>query len=172
MAFLQKIVDFFNHPFFILFSGFSVLVVIIGSLSGIYLWVKGILPVIVRLGCALAKRKVAIFGDWEAYHTLRSYLAESGIFKEKNILYIPLDNLEKARDKCIFLVDWKTAGHEINAILEKKGALHTAMIIYASPGSIPHDKMETIANKENTVVVNAKGRLLNDMLNCLITTSF
>ena len=49
---------------------------------------------------------------------------------------------------------------------------NTAVIIFAKPGSVPNEKMAEIGNRSNTVVVNFKGRLLNDILNSLITTSF
>lgn len=45
-------------------------------------------------------------------------------------------------------------------------------MIYAKPASIPHEKMSDIANRANTVVVNFRGRLLNDVLTSLITTSY
>jgi hypothetical protein len=45
-------------------------------------------------------------------------------------------------------------------------------VIYAKPASIPPDKMDNIANRSNTVVVNFRGRLLNDILTSLITTSY
>lgn len=168
--FFNLITDFFNHPFFIIVGGLTVTITILAILYRLICLTLGITPIIFRLGIALWRRKVAIFGNDEIYNSLRSTLIESKLFKSKNIVHIALNNIDKAKDETIFLIDWQTAESSINEIFSARKNHNTAIVIYAKPASIPNEKMSDIANRPNTVVVNFRGRLLNDILTSLITT--
>jgi len=121
--------------------------------------------------CPLAK-KGSYFGSVEIFESLKNSLIDSNIFKKKNIIHISSDNIDKAKDETIFLVDWETFGDKIEQIFSARKNHQTAIVIYAKPASIPQEKMNDIANRANTVVVNFRGRLLNDILTSLITTSY
>lgn len=69
-------------------------------------------------------------------------------------------------------MDWESCNDNIEQVFVARKSDKTAVIISANSGAIPRETMPLIANKSNTVVVNFKGRLLNDILNSLITTSF
>ena len=170
--FINQITNFYNHPLFIIVGGLTVTLGVIGFLYKIICWIFGITPIIIRLGIALWKRKVAIFGSVEIFESIKSSLLDSKIFKEKNIVHIKSDNIDKAKDETIFLVDWETSGNQIEQIFSARNNHQTAIVIYAKPASIPQEKMSDIANRANTVVVNFRGRLLNDILTSLITTSY
>ncbi len=172
MNFIQPIVDFFNHPIFIIVGGITVVFAAIGIIYRIVCIVLGISPLVFRIGKALWRRKVAIIGSAEAYSSLKECIADTDIFKKENVIYIPIDNIDKAKDHTLLIVDWETSSNQIDVIFSARRNHNTAVIIFAKAGSIPHEKMSEIANKSNTVVVNFKGRLLNDILNSLITTSF
>lgn len=172
ITFLKSIAEFYNHPSFIIFGGISATLVMFGIIYKIISWFFGITPIIFRLGIALWKREIAIFSSLETFEGLKSSLIDSKIFKVKNILHISKDNTEKAKQKTVFLVDWETFGEEIETVFNARKDHQTAIIIYAKPQSIPNDKMSDIANRPNTVVVNFRGRLLNDILTSLITTSY
>ncbi len=169
---MDSIITFFNHPFFILVGGVTVTLGILGFIYKLICWIFGITPIVFRLGVALWKRRVAIFGSLEIFESLRASLTDSKIFKEKNIVHIKLDNIDKAKDETIFLVDWETFGDKIEQVFSARKNHQTAVVIYAKPASIPHEKMNDIANRANTVVVNFRGRLLNDILASLVTTSY
>lgn len=169
---MEAIINFFDHPFFIVIGGITTTFLIIGIFYKIISWFFGITPIIFRLGIALWKRQIAIFGSLEVFDSLKSSLIDSKIFKEKNIVHIKKENTEKAKDKTIFLVDWETFGEEIETVFNARKNHQTAIIIYAKPQSIPNEKMTVIANRPNTIVVNFRGRLLNDILTSLITTSY
>lgn len=167
-----QITTFFDHPVFIITGGFTVLLLILGFLYKVICWTFGITPIVFRLGIALWKRKVAIFGSTEVFESIRASLMDSKIFKESNIVHIKSDNIDKAKDETIFLVDWETFGDKIEKIFDARHNHQTAIVIYAKPASIPQERMNDIANRANTVVVNFRGRLLNDILTSLITTSY
>lgn len=102
-------------------------------------WLFGITPIVFRLGIALWKRKIAIFGSLEVFESLKSPLIDSNIFKEKNILHIKADNIDKAKDETLFLVDWETFGEKIDEIFSTRKNHQTAIVIYAKPTSIPNE---------------------------------
>jgi len=169
---LNTIINFFNHPFFIIVGGFTTILMIVGFLYTAYLVMKGVFPVWYRLGIGLSKRKIAIFASTE-FESLKSMLVDSKLFEGKNVIQINKNDLKKAEKETIFLVHWKDNQEKIDDILVLKKD-STALIVYAptSEGRIePPEKMDKINLHRNAVVVNLRGRLLNDILTALITTS-
>lgn len=169
---MDFIIKFFNHPFFIILGGLTATLAVLGLIYKIICWVFGITPIVFRLGIALWKRRVAIFGSNEIFESLKASLIDSKVFKQNNIVHISSDNIDKAKDETIFLVDWETFGDKIEQVFSARRNHQTAIVIYAKPASIPQDKISDIGNRANTVVVNFRGRLLNDLLTSLITTSY
>lgn len=172
MNIINSISNFFNHPFFIIVGGLTVTFSILYFLYKIICIIFGITPIILRLGTALWKRKIAIFGSDEAFTNLKDSLVDSKVFKEKNIINIKSNNLDKAKDETIFIVDWESFGDDIEQVFSCRGNHQTPIVIYAKPQTIPPTTMIDIGNRANTVVVNFRGRLLNDVLTSLITTSY
>jgi hypothetical protein len=168
----QNILDFFNHPIFAIVGGITFIFGIFAFLTRATLIILGISPIVFRVGKAIWKRKIGIIANLEVFNDLKSCLADSGLFKDDNIVQIQPTNLEKAKEYTILLVDWESAGAQIEHIQIARKSHQTALIIFAKPGTIPQEVMTVVANKSNTVVVNFKGRLLNDLLNSLITTNF
>ena len=167
---MQYLNDFFDHPFFNVIGGLSTVFIIVGFFYTVFLVIKGVLPVWYRLGLGLSKRRIAVFGNRDNYESLKSTLSDSKIFRQKNIIHIAENNIDKAKDETIFLVDWESFSEEIDQVFSARKNHQTAVVIYAKPASIPQAKMNDIGNKANTVVVNFRGRLLNDILTSLITT--
>jgi hypothetical protein len=172
MNIIQPIIDFFNHPVFIIIGGLTVVFAAIGIIYRVVCIALGVTPVVFRIGKAIWRRKVAIIGSSEAFSSITDCITNTNIFKRNNVIHIPADNIEKVKEYTILLVDWETSENQIDQIFIARKNHNTAVIIYAKAGSIPNEKMAEIANRSNTVVVNFKGRLLNDILNSLITTSF
>lgn len=167
---MQAIIDFFNHPVFIVLGGISTLITLVAVLYGIYLFARGIFPVWFRLGMGLSKRKIAVFAEKE-FGDLRDMLIESGLFQKENVIKIEKQSIKKAQGMTLFLMHWKSFEGEIEKILEMKN-LETALIVYApqSEGFIDKPMMERISQERNSIVVNLRGRLLNDILVSMITT--
>jgi hypothetical protein len=169
---LKYLTDFYNQPLFVIVGGIATTVTFFGLLYAISCWLFGITPVILRLGTALWKRKIAIFAEGEAFESLKGALLDSGLFKNKRIVHIKSDNTDKAKDETIFLVDWESFGSKIDQIFSLRKNHQTPIVIHAKPGIIPQEKMNDIANRANTVVTNFRGRLLNDILTSLVTTTY
>lgn len=168
----QSVSHFFAHSIFNVVGGITIVFSVILIVARISIWTFGISPIIFRLGVALWKRKIAVFGDLGSYESLRTSLIDSRIFGKKNIEHIQGNNIEKAKGMTIFLVDWTTFGARIDDVFSARRDDQTAIVIYALPGSIPTEQMSAIANRPNTVVVNFRGRLLNDVFTSLITTRY
>ena len=169
---MQYIIRFFDHPFFIIMGGVTTFIMIFGFLYTIYLVGKGVLPVWYRLGMGLSKRKIAIFADNE-FDNLKDILVDSKIFESKNIIKIDKQSIKKAASITLLLVHWKCFESKFDEILNIKND-SDALIIYAPTAEGPIDKnnLEKINLHRNSITVNFKGRLLNDILTCMITTSY
>lgn len=170
--FTQQIVILCNHPLFTIIGAATTVLIFCGFVYRIACWIFCVTPIAFRFGIALQKRKVAIFGDAVAFNILKNCLIDSKIFKSKNIIHVPLDNIDKAKNKTIFLVDWSSFGENIENIFAARKNDQVPIVIFAKPASITQDKMIEIENRTNTVVVNYRGRLMNDILTSLVTTSY
>ncbi len=178
MEIIYKIYQFFNHPFFIIFGGITATLIIVGVLLNFLFWILGIAPLLWRLGYGRWFRKIAIVARDEYFNSLKNDLVDSGIFREKNISQISSQHLSKIKDHYLLLVHYQSfAEDQMKNILndKKSGA---GMVVYFPEFSLQEGKkisdemIKAINNKENTTIVNFRGRLLNDIVTTLITTSY
>lgn len=134
---------------------------------------SGILPVLWRLGKGLACRKIAVFAEGDNFSSLNAMLVDSNLFKGKNIVQITNREIKKAEGFNLFVMHWKSAKEHLTEILNCKMD-STALIIYApqDEGSLSREEYQEINRHRNTVLVNFRGRLINDIVSSLITTSF
>lgn len=170
---METITEFFNGSFFVIFGGISTIITIILLAYGIFLWLKGILPIVIRLGKGLSGREIAIFADSNNFDSLKNLLVDSDIFKERNISHVDQKSFKKAEDISLMLVHWKSFEDQLDKILDIKKDTD-ALIIYAphEDGKISPKNMKIINEHRNTLVVNFRGRLLNDILVSMMTTSY
>jgi len=151
----------------------STLLFILASLYAVYLSLRGILPVLYRLGLALSKRRIAIFAESDDFNNLKNVLVDSKLFKEKNILQIDKESIRKAEGESLLLLHWESFKYSLDNVRKiKKDA--TALIIYAptEDGKIDDTAMGKISDHRNIIVVNFRGRLVNDVLVCMMTSSW
>lgn len=150
----------------------STIIVILSAIYALILWARGIAPVLIRLGNGLSRRKIAVFAKGDMLHSLESLLHDCKLFTRANVIGIAtVGDVGKAEKATIFLVNWEDWGADIEAVLgqKKDGA---ALVVYAPPGSIPQDMMARLGNERNVAVCNFRGRLLNDLVTSMITTSY
>ena len=172
MPTVDQIFSFFGHPIFNVIGGIGFLIAFITITYKTVCFFWGVTPLVLRLGIALWKRKVAVFGDTESFSGFKLMLIDSGVFKEANIDRIDLMDIAKAKKFDIYLVDWASSSSYIKEIFDCRPSNQTPVIIFAAPKAIPDDELSSIANKSNTVIVNFRGRLMNDLLTSLVTTSY
>ena len=149
-------------------------IVAIGIGYAIFLWTRGISPALLRLGNGLARRKIAIFAKSDNYSSIKNLLLDSKLFREKNICAITKkDDVGRATSTTMYLVYWPDWANDIDDILDQK-ADKCALIVYApyDRGKIPDEQMKKLDGKRHTAVTNFRGRLLNDVVTSMITTSY
>lgn len=152
----------------------TTVIFIVTFIFGIYAWARGIFPALWRLGNGFSKRKIAIFAKGDNLVGLKSLLVDSKLFNSKNIRDITSDSdFGRSEQATLFLVNWHDWQDQVDEILNaKKDA--TALVVYAPQdlGPILPDKMKKLNSKRNVMVSNFRGRLLNDIVVSLITTSY
>lgn len=169
---MEQLVSFFSQPFFILFSGISTVIVIATAFYSIFLFLKGVFPVLWRLGNGLSRRKIAVFAD-SKFDDLKDMLVDSGLFRQKNIVRIDKDSIDKAKNISLLLMHWDAYKDSFSDILGIKDDAD-ALIVYApqDEGPIEEIDRDTLNKKRNAIIVNFRGRLLNDVLTSMITTGY
>lgn len=175
---MNAIFNFFDHPFFT-FIGFLSTIIAVGGLLIVFaFWVLGITPLLWRLGLGRWRRKIAIAAGDEMYNSLQTDLITSGIFRKSNISQISKDHLSKIRDHSLVLIHYQSfTEDQIRQMLNDKKS-SSGMVIYfpefnpSEGNQIPASMVQAIGKKENTLVVNFRGRLLNDIITTMITTSY
>lgn len=160
---IMNIIGFFT-------IGWAVLTFIIA----LFAWFRGILPAVLRLGNGLAKRKISLFAKSDNLSSLKNLLIDSGLFLKSNITEITKEgDFGKSERSTLFLVYWPDWKDKIIQIRDLKKD-NEALVIYApkSACQIPKSIMSELDKKRNVTVVNFRGRLLNDMVIAMITTSY
>lgn len=157
-------------------GGITTLISLIIFILAVISWFLGVYPLFVRLGFSRWSRKIAIVADSQAYASLKSDLVDTGIFREKNIFQISDSSLSKVKTSSLILVNYQSfTENEIKTILSYKKP--TAGVIIYFPGfsntnRIADDIRDLINNEPFTTTVNFRGRLINDILVTLLSTSY
>ena len=152
----------------------NVVVTLVLVIAAVVLWAKGIAPVLLRLGMGLARRKIAVFAKGDMADSLESLLLDSRLFSKHNLVPIRHDgDIEKGRSATLFVVYWPDWSESLHEILVQKSD-GVALIVYAPQdgGRIPSDALAALNRKRNVVICNFRGRLLNDIVVSMITTSY
>ncbi len=154
----------------------STIIVIVVTITTIFLCLRGFVPVLIRLGNGLWRRKIAVFAKGDSSISFQDLLYDSGLFNKKNIVKITNEaDLGKAECSDIFLIYWPDWESEMEKILSKKKD-GTALIIYCPqsnpPTRIPDTMMQKLGQHRNVVVNNFRGRLINDIVISMITSGY
>lgn len=160
--------------FFNIVGYFSVAWGILTFILAFIAWSRGIFPALLRLGNGLAKRKIAIFAKSDTLSSLTSLLVDSGLILETNFTEITKeDDFGKSGNSTLLLVYWPDWKNQILKIRDIKRD-GEALVIYAprSEGMIPENIMAELDKERNVTVANFRGRLLNDIVTAMITTSY
>jgi hypothetical protein len=137
-------------------------------------WIRGISPVLFRLGKGLAHKKIAVFAGSEHLTSIINMLSDSGIFPNKNVISVSdKSEISRAETASLYLVHWKSFEEHIDAILTmKKDKVGLVVFAPQGEGPISGEKMGVLSNTRNTSVTNFRGRLLSDILVSMMTTGY
>jgi len=171
---LNTVINFFDHPFFILLGGLSAIMLLVSTVWTLWLVLKGVVPVWYRLGMALSTNKIAIFAGADEFSDLRSALVASKMFKRKNISRIGPKSIGSAESKDLFVLHWTCFKDHLDHVLKiKKDSV--GLVVYAPQengdgGRVDKASLEKMSHHRNVTLVNFRGRLLQDVFVSMITT--
>lgn len=164
MEAITKILDWLGYP--------GTIISIAVGLYAAYLLLRGIAPVLIRLGNGLSRRKIAVFARGDSLRSLEALLEDCKLFRKSSVIPIAgREDFGKAEDATVFLMNWADFEEHIDVILRMKKD-KTPLIVHAAPRAIPEPVMAKLANERNVAVCNFRGRLLNDLVTSMITTSY
>lgn len=160
--------------FFEIVGAATIVAAIIGGLATFFGWTMGIFMVMKRLGLGRWYRKVTIVSDTSGGESLKKDLVDSGVFRNKNIHIIGENNLSDVKNADLILLDYWSINSDkaLTAIGNKQR--HAGLIVYSpmKKGRIADEVTERINDEPFTTLVNMRGRLVNDLLITLISTSY
>jgi len=140
-------------------------------------WILGVYPLFLRLGFGRWTRKIAIVANDNMYSILKTDLVDTGVFREKNIHQIKDGALSKIKEATLALIHYQSfTEDQIKTILADKKS-NAGFIFYFpefTPPTvvIPPAMMKKINNQQFTTIVNMRGRLINDIVTTLLSTSY
>jgi hypothetical protein len=138
----------------------------------VFLIWRGLLPALWRLGGGLSNKKIAIYAKGDNAEELKKLVSDLKIFKGQVVVVRSDNELGDAETAHIHLIRWCDFKGSLDKIMLKKHK-NDALIVYCpfKDGQII-DELELINSKENSLIVGFRGRLLNDIVTSLITTSY
>src|SRR5713101_4088902 len=138
----------------------------------IFAGLKGLILPLVRLGNGLSRRKIAIFAKGNNLNFLMNSLLDTKLFNKKNMIDISsVGDFGRAEGATVFLIFWDDWKNNLDDIIHAKKD-KTALVIYAPPGAIAQAEFAKLDSQRNVMVSNLRGRLLNDIVVCLMTTGY
>jgi len=174
---MDAVFSFFDHPFFTIIGGIATIISVLAILALTIAWVFGIAPIAWKLGLSRWRRKIGVAADADNWHLIKKDLVNSRVFREKNIEHISAGNLASVRNYSLILVHYTSFNQDQFMEILRTKRSEAGMIVYYpefqqnDEQRIPSDTMKRINERENTTVVNFRGRLLNDLVTTFITTS-
>lgn len=144
------------------------------TIAGIWLCVSGFIPVLMRLGNGLKRRKIAIFAKGDMSASLHALFADSKLFNTKNITIVTHEgDFGRAEDASVFLVHWPDWPDEMARIIALKMDA-SPLVVYAPQGKgpVPPHTIALLEKQRNVALANLRGRLLNDVVASLITSAY
>lgn len=147
---------------------------IIVGLATFFGWTAGIFMVMKRLGLGRWYRKVLIVGSTSETKSLRKDLEDSGVFRKSNISEVDGRNLSDIKEASLILLDyWSLTKPQVSTVLANKRK-QAGLVVYSPMGKrrIPDEISEAINNEPFTTLVQMRGRLVNDLLITLMSTSY
>lgn len=160
-----------------IWSVFTFIFAVIGALSLVAVTVGAISRLgkaAWRFGLALYGKKIMIISDSDDYRDIEEDLSNSGLIKKKNVLHISNKQLSKAKDALLLIVVYGYLNNDdFQNVVRNKNA-RCGLIVHCPPekGRIAAEEMELLSKSAFTALCNFRGRLVNDVLLMMLSTSF
>ncbi|MBS6869707.1 MAG: hypothetical protein ACLTHL_08145 [Collinsella sp.] len=127
-----------------------------------------------RFGLALCGKKIMIVASAEDYCDLEEDLSDSGLIKRKNIQRVSDKHISKVKDALLLIVVYGYLDKDgFREIINGKSS-RCGLIVHCPPekGRIDDEEMGLLSKTAFTALCNFRGRLVNDVLLMMLSTSF
>lgn len=142
------------------------------AIGFVVLGVMGLVKPAYRFGIGIAWKKVFIVADGNTRQELQGDLERSGIIRKRNILEKTDGQISDLAAARLIILEYGYLGEEkIQNIVSNKCS-DCGVLIYAKPREISDESMSRLNRSQHVSVVNLRGRLVNEILLLLISTSF
>jgi hypothetical protein len=154
----------------------TTLIAVLAFFGTVIAGILGISPLLYRLGLGRWRRKITVLSNSDTFASLRDDLVSSGVFRAKNIDHVTNNSLAKVSECNLLLVDYGSfTDKQMKTIIKNKRS-SAGMIVYfpdfSPTNRVPDDVMKLINDEPHSVLVNFRGRLINDILITLLSTSY
>lgn len=154
----------------------TTLLAVLAFFGAVLAWILGISPLLYRLGLGRWQRRISVLSDDTNFSSLRDDLVSSGVFRAKNIELVTSKNLSKVRECSLLLVHYGSFDvNQMKTIICNKRS-RAGMVVYfpdfSPTNQVPDDVLKLINDEPHSVLVNFRGRLINDILITLLSTSY
>lgn len=158
-------------------DGVSLILEICGAISFVLLALGAFTRVgkaLVRFGLALHAKKIMVVADAADYSDIKEDLCDSGLIKKENIQLISDKHLAKAKETLLLVVVYGYLDESAFESVVKGKDARCGLIVYCPPekGRIREDEMQLLSKTNFTALCNFRGRLVNDVLLMMLSTSF
>lgn len=133
-----------------------------------------LVPAAWRFGLALYGKKIYVFSNADEYEDVKHDLVDSGLIKGKNIKRISDKQIGKAREALLLIVVYGYLNDEDFRTVVSSKRQRCGLIVYCPPGGIriENETMEYLNKSPFTALCNFRGRMVNDVLLMMLSTSF
>ena len=134
----------------------------------------GIIQALWRFGLALLGKKILVIADESDYKDIREDLSDSELIKNKNIQRISNKHLDKITDALMLIVVYGyLENNDFESVVRRKNS-RCGLIVYCPPekGRIDDQQMTLLSKTSFTALCNFRGRMVNDVLLMMLSTSF
>lgn len=134
--------------------------------------IMGLFKPAYRFGKGIVWKKVFIVADANTRQELKGDLVRSGIIKKRNIVEKTDGQISDLTGARLLVLEYGYLGADkIQKIVADKCS-DCGVLIYANPREIDDELMAKLNRSQHVSVVNFRGRLVNEILLLLISTSF
>lgn len=167
----QPICAMFNMAFGLIGSVTTVATIISAAVI-VFFAITGLLKAMWRFGIGVAWKKVFIVAEADARDELRGDLMRSGIVRKRNIETMTRGQTSNLKGARLIVLDYGYLKEDETVRIVSQKDSDCGVLVYAKPGAIPDEVMEKLNLSQHVSVVNFRGRLVNEVLILLLSTSF
>lgn len=134
----------------------------------------GVTQALVRFGLALFGKKIFVVASEDEYGDIREDLVDSGLIKSGNIQRVSNRHMDKAHDALLLIIVYGYLEPKDFEALVRTKSSRCGVIVYCSPekSRITEQEMSLLSRTSFTALCNFRGRMVNDVLLMMLSTSF